>query len=107
MKVVSFNFKKISVEKFSDNFDKLTAGTNIDITDIAPLKQDLFKTKEEFVGVKFLFTLNYEPKIAKIELGGDIIVSLDPAIVRNIVKDWKEKKISEEFRIDLFNTILR
>jgi hypothetical protein len=108
MKVISFSFKKISIEKFNDNFDKINAKTNIDIIDLSSLKQDLFKTKEEFLGVKFNFSLTYEPNVAKIELGGDMILTLDPKIIKDVLKDWKDnKKMPEDFRIDAFNIILR
>ena len=107
MKVVGFNFNKINMEKFKTNFEKLNINTNIDISDIKDLKQELFKTKDEFIGVKFKFTLNYEPEIAKIEFSGDIIFSVESKLAREVIKQWKEKKIPEDFRVVLYNVILR
>lgn len=108
MKVVSFHFKKISIEKSSENFEKINVNSNIDLKEITSLKQDLFKTDDEIIGVKFSFTLEYEPNIAKIELGGDILLAIEPKMAKSIIKDWKDgKKVQEDFRIDLFNVILR
>lgn len=109
MKVVGFNFNKINVEKFKSNFDKLNINTNIDISDIKNVRQDIFKSKDEFVGVKFNYTISYDPEVAKIELLGDIIFSIESKLAREIIKQWKdkEKRIPENFKMLLFNFILR
>jgi len=107
MKVVGFSFNKINVEKFKNNFEKLNVHTNMDISEIKGIKQELFKTKEEFLGVKFKFILNYDPEIAKIELNGEIIFSVDSKLAKDIIKQWKNKKMPENFRLTLFNFILR
>ena len=51
MRVVGFNFNKMNVEKFTSSYEKLSVKTNIDISEIKSVKQDLFKTNEEFIGV--------------------------------------------------------
>ena len=107
MRLVGFNFNKINVEKFKNITGKFNINTNMDISEINSLKQDVFKTKEEFIEVKFSYTLVYEPDFAKIELAGNIIFSVESKMARDILKQWKEKKISEDFRIGLFNVILR
>lgn len=107
MKVVGFNFSKMSVEKLSSSYEKLSVKTNVDISEIKNVKQDLFKTTEEFVGVKFSFSLEYEPKIAKIELNGEIIFSMDSKTAEDVIKQWKTKEIPEDFRVFLYNIILR
>lgn len=107
MRIAGFNFVKISVEKFKIPSDKLEVKTNIDISEIKNIKQDLFKTKEEMIGVKFKFSLAYEPEIAKIEFIGDIIFSMEPQAAEDAIKQWKSKQIPEDFRVVLYNFILR
>lgn len=108
MKLIGFNFNKISIEKFSDNVKNLKIDTKIDVPEIKELKSiDFFKTKEELIGVKFKYDISYDPNFAKIELAGDILLSIEPKIAKDILKQWKNKKISEDFRITLFNIILR
>lgn len=107
MKVVGFNFNKINVEKFASSYDKLSVKTNIDISEIKSVKQDLFKTNEEFIGVKFLFSLEYEPNVAKLEFIGDIVFSMDSKIAEEVIKQWKTKNIPEDFRVFLYNFILK
>ena len=108
MKVAGFSFEKISVEKLNNFTEKFNINTNIDIADIHSLQQEIFKTKEEFVEVKFSYTLNYNPDFAKLELVGKIIFSLESKLAKDVLKHWKDKKaIFEDFRVDLFNVILK
>ncbi len=107
MKVLGFNFSKISVEKFPNKVENIKLNTSIDILDIMPVKSDMLKTKEELLGIKFSYSIKYNPDYAKIEFLGDILLSADPKIVKDIQKEWKDKKFPEEFQLFVFNVILR
>ncbi|GBE20296.1 hypothetical protein BMS3Abin17_01034 [archaeon BMS3Abin17] len=107
MKLLGFNFTKISVERFLDTSENLKINTNVDIGEIKKIKEDIFKGKEDFMGVKFTFTVDYDPNIAKIELKGTILLSVDPKTAKDVLKQWEEKKIPEKFKLVVFNTILR
>ena len=107
MKVAGFNFSKIHAEKFKSEFENLNINTNIEILEIKDLKQDIFKTREEFVGVKFAFTLDYQPEVARMEFLGDIIFSLDSKMAKEAIRQWKEKKTPEDFKVLVYNVILR
>ncbi|HOW37004.1 MAG TPA: hypothetical protein PLK34_02035 [Candidatus Pacearchaeota archaeon] len=107
MKIVGLTFKKISIEKLSDKTENLKVETKIDLSEISQVKADLFKTKDDFLGVKFSYIINYNPNYVKIEFKGDLLVSLDQRQSREILKQWKEKKIEEDFKIFVFNAILR
>jgi len=107
MRVVGFNFSKINIEKFSDKIENLKINTNMGISDIIEVKPDFFKTKEELIGIKFTYNINYDPDFAKIELVGDVLIAVELKIAKDILKQWKDKKIPEDFRIILFNIILK
>lgn len=98
---------KIQVEKFKDRVEGLKIGTRIDVSDIQEAKADMLKTKEEILAVKFLYGLDYEPEMAKIDLEGNLVLSLESKKTREILKQWKNKKMPEDFRSTLFNLILR
>lgn len=108
MKLLGFNFNKISIEKLSSSpkAEELKVSTNINIIDITSIKADLIKTKDELVSVKFDYTINYEPDFAKLEFSGDILVEVEPRLIKDVLKDWKTKDIPEEFKIFIFNLIL-
>ena len=107
MRPIGFNFEKINIEKLSDKAGNIKINTIIDISDIKEIKSTLFKTKEGIVKVKFIYDINYEPGFAKVEFEGNVLFSLEPKAAKDLVNQWKKKKISEDFRTDLFNFILR
>jgi len=104
---MGFNFTKIQVEKFKDRVENLKIGTRIDVSEIKEAKAGILKTKDEILIIKFLFGLDYEPKMAKLDLEGNLILSVDSKKAREILKDWKNKKMSEDFKITIFNLILK
>ena len=107
MRIAGFNFKKISVEKTGEKAGDLKINTKVDVPHIEILKPDFVRTKDELLQIDFEYVVNYEPNFAKIELIGNVIVALDPKDAKEIVKHWKDKEMSEELRISLFNVILR
>jgi len=107
MRLIGFNFTKINMEKFKDRGKNLKISTKIDIPEIKTIKPDFFKIKEEIIQIKFSYNINYNPDIAKIELAGDLLLAVESKAVKDILKQWKDKEMSEDFRIDLFNIILR
>jgi len=107
MKFVGFNFKKINIEKKSDSFKGLKLNTKIDISSIDDVKSDFLKGDEKIIKITFSYNINYDPDIAKITLEGNLLLALDKKDAKIVVDSWKNKKMSEEFRIDLFNLILR
>lgn len=107
MKLIGFNFNKINIEKFSDDLKNLKIDTSLNISDIKELKQGIFKAKEDLILLDFKFTVDYSPKIAKLDFEGRIIFSLESKKAKEILKNWEKKKINDEFRMIAFNLILR
>ena len=66
MKLVGFNIDKIHVEKLSSNYENLKIATKLDVPDITELKQEMFKSKEELLGIKFSFDNIFEIEILHI-----------------------------------------
>ena len=107
MKILGFNFTKIHIEKFKDRVENLKIGTRIDVSNILSTKADMLKTREEILAVKFAFGLDYEPELAKIDLEGNILLSVEPKIARDVLKEWKDKQMPNDFRQTIFNIIMR
>lgn len=105
MRVIGFNFEKISAEKLSKNSGEIKVKSNIDVSEIKESKNGFFKSEEELVGIKFSFSLNYEPDFAKISFEGGILFSIDSKESKEILKQWNEKKMPENFQQMLFNLI--
>ena len=106
MKIVGFNFKKVFGERIGESLDDVKIETGISIAEIKPFNS-LLKSKEEPIEVNFDYTINYNPDFAKIELSGTLVISLEQKESKEVLKEWKNKKIPEEFKIYLFNHILK
>ena len=107
MRVIGFNFDKISVEKLKDRTEKLNIKTNIDISEIKQIESDILKTKDDLVQAKFSYTVKYEPGYANIDLKGTALLSLEEKQAKEVIKEWKKKQMPEGFRTFLFNIIMR
>lgn len=110
MKIIGFNFTKTSAEKLkepSELKEQVKINTQIDVPELTEVKTHVLKTKEELIGAKFVYGVNYEPGFAKVELEGRILVSVEPKIAKEVFKQWKKKKMPEDFRLLLFNVILK
>lgn len=107
MKIIGFNFNKINIEKFIDKVENIKINTKIDVSEITMINSDFLKTKEEIIGIIFNYEINYDPNFAKISFAGNILFSIKSKKAKEILKLWKDKKIPEDFKITLFNTILR
>lgn len=107
MKLLGFNFTKIQVEKHKDRVEGLKIGTRIDVSEIKEAKAEMLKTKEEILAIKFTYGLDYEPEMAKLDLEGNLILSLESKKAREVLRQWKDKKMPDDFRNTLFNLILR
>ena len=107
MRIAGFSFKKISVEKLSEQVGELKINTKIDILDIKDIKSSFIKTKDELLAVDFSYIVDYEPEFAKIEFMGNIVLATDFRESKDVLRLWKDKKMSDNFKVNLFNIILR
>ncbi len=109
MRAIGFSFKKINIEKLpSNSLDDVKVNANIDISEISSVKPtDILKPKEDLIAVKFTYTVTYDPDYAKLVFSGDIILEIEPKMAKEILKSWKDKDMPEDFRVFIFNIILR
>ena len=107
MKIIGFNFTRVNMEKFSDDYKDLKIKTHIDIVDVKQTKSEIIQTKDVLFKIKFNYNIEYEPKIAKISFSGNLLFLVDPKTAKSFTKQWKNKKFPEEHKITLFNVILK
>lgn len=106
MKLLGFNFTKISVEKLSEKPTETKVSTNINVSEIKSVTVSMLKTKEDVLGVKFAYKVVYDPKYAEVDLQGAIMLSVEPKVAKQVLKEWKTKKMPSDFQGALFNLIL-
>ena len=112
MKVIGFNFKKISSERIEIT-ERPSINTNIEFTEIDKEKVDLLKEMES-LRVEFKCSWVYSapekkdsPKQGEISFEGSVILAVEKEESKEILKAWKKKKLSPNFQAGLFNLILR
>ncbi len=107
MNIVGFNFTKISIEKLKDKVENPRIKTDIKILEIKQSKSGLLKTKEEIIEAEFSYGVEYEPGYVNVGFTGRVFLSVEPKIAKEVLKQWKNKEMPEDFRFLLFNIILR
>jgi len=108
MKLVGFNFTKINIEKNKNITPEVKISTKIDVPNLKLVKSDFLNlNKEEIVGADFGFIVEYEPDFAKVEIAGNLLLALESNMAKEVLKQWEDKKMPEDFRLALFNTILK
>ena len=106
MRVIGFNLSKILVER-KDSFEgRLEVKQNINIQEVLKDKINLSKGEEEVLKLKFNFLIEYGSDFAKLDLGGQLIISVDKDEMKRFLKSWKTKEIPENLRTPLFNFIM-
>lgn len=107
MRLMGFTFNKIEVERISNKAEKLKITSNIDISSINDIKSDVLKTKETLLAIDFKYSINYSPNFAKLNFLGNIVISVEPKQGKEILKKWENKQLPDDFKINLFNIILK
>lgn len=114
MRVIGFNFTKVSAERQPSFKSKSAINTDIEFKDIDKEELDLLKDKEP-VKVSFLFKITYTNQEnkkdknpdAELSFEGSIILSTDKEESKEILKSWKKKEMPNSFKIPMFNLILK
>ena len=105
MRVIGFNFNKISAEKNSEDMGNLGVNSNIHIDSIERVKNEILKEGEALT-VKFDYSIDYSPNVGKISFEGSILFLVGKKEAEKIISQWNDDKIiNEELRPILFNFI--
>lgn len=106
MKFVGFNYNKISAERVLDSLEGLKIESSLNIDSIRENPSKNPDKSISFLDVYFTSKINYSKNIAKIELKGKVIISIDSKTGEEVKKKWEKKELVEEVKYPLFNFIL-
>lgn len=106
MTVVGFNLTKISIERKDVISGKIQVNSKADVTNI---KKESIKITEgkDVIRADFSFEISYEPDFAKVHFKGYVLLLEEPKKAKQIIKDWKKKKVESEVKEEIFNMVLR
>lgn len=104
MKILGFNIKKISIERKNPIKGKLEIKTGLNIEDIE--KEEVNFSKDPALKFDFVYKVDYNPDLANLEIKGSVIVLDDSNESKEILKEWKKKKFTNNIKLPLFNFIM-
>lgn len=107
MKLIGFNYTKASIEKNKSSLADLKITSGINIESIEKVTTNSGKTDESIISVKWKYNISYTPKIADLIFEGNIILTMKEKEGEDILKGWKDKKLSEEFNLSILNVIIK
>lgn len=112
MNILGLNFTKISAERSGDVL-QTTVNTNIEFLEVEKEKLEILKDAEP-LRVKYLFSITYnkgegkkQEKVAEIIFEGTLLLSATLEESKEVLKSWKKKELSNNFKVPLFNLILK
>lgn len=113
MQVIGFQFTKINAEKSPEFKRGVSNRMNIEFLNLEKQGTSIIPEKEGII-IKFQYSLDYylqEKKkdeiLANLKFEGDIIIAADKDESKDIFQAWKKKKLPDQFKIILFNIILK
>lgn len=106
MQVLGFNFTKIQAERFLDAKPTKNhkINSNIEFTNVEKEKAEILNT--DLLKLSFKLNLIFDPKMGELNFEGAILIKAEDSKTKEIMKQWKDKKISEDVKVPLLNLIL-
>ena len=104
IRLIGFTLTKAKVEKNPNFKGQIKIKSDMKINSIEKDKLDL--VKQETIKVGFDFEVDYND-MGKVEISGILGLILDAKSQKEILSQWKSKKIQPELQIPILNTILQ
>jgi len=103
MSMISFNFTTINAERKVARFDKYSVKNSTNITDI----KEVPLGKQKALLFTFKNTIEYEPAIGSIVLGGEILFLSNDEEAKSVADEFKKnKKVDNKYAEAVYNHVL-
>jgi hypothetical protein len=101
LKLINSKFTKINAERNPDFNGNLKLNTNISIISLKEIKENT-----NIIKISYIFEINYN-ELGKILINGDLFLSGDSKIIKNILKTQKNKEHNTPEYIKITNLIIQ
>ncbi|MEM4605477.1 MAG: hypothetical protein QW103_00350 [Candidatus Pacearchaeota archaeon] len=102
--ILGFNLTKILGSKNPSFKGNLEITNSINISSIE--KHEVNFLKEDILKIDFSFKVTYKD-FAEILLEGFSLLKIDPKNFKEVLKEWKDKKLNNEFQTIVLNLIMQ
>lgn len=99
--IIGSRFSKILVTKNYDFKGDVSVDTRLSITSI-----QLFKNEKDTIKTDYDFFVSFSD-LGKIEISGSVFFSSDQKTIKEILKNWDQKKTSSEDILSITNIIMQ
>jgi len=115
MRIIGFNFTKVSAEKPKEFKLGSKINTNIGFLDIEKEESGIVKEESEVLRVSFNFSVTYtdaekqekDTNRGEVSLTGFIILMATKEESKILFDSWKKKELPATFKVPIFNLILK
>jgi len=115
MRIIGFNFTKVSAEKSKEFKLGPKINTNIGFLDIEKEERGIVKEESDVLRVSFNFSVTYtdtekqekDTNQGEVLLTGFIILMATKEESKILFDSWKKKELPTAFKVPLFNLILQ
>ena len=115
MRIIGFNFTKVSAEKSKEFKLGSKINTNISFLDIEREESGIVKEESEVLRVSFNCSVTYtdtekqekEANRGEVSLTGFIILMATKEESKLLLDSWKKKELPVAFKVPIFNFILK
>jgi len=105
--IVGFNINKIKIERKKKLVKGMKIKYNMDISKVYEQDLTLPAPNQNILGLDFVFTVDYDPEIADIEINGTVSYMMDKGEFGKILNLWKKtKKLPKDISVPVINVIL-
>jgi len=107
MAVIGFDLNKIMVERTGNVAGEIKINNNVAIKEIDKIGIPIKRDDQEGLRFGFEFTSDYEPKMGKVIIRGNIVVVENKKKAEDILKQWKkDKKAESDVMTSVLNMVL-
>lgn len=106
MSIIATNFQSI-VAKREPKMGKVSIKNNLSIKDVLKMNMNLGTVKQEGLRFMFRYESNYEPGVGKIEIEGDVLYMETSDRCKELLEQWKAKKLDQKVMAEVMTTALR
>ena len=107
MAIVGINFTRINAEREGSPTGQININNNVVLNDVKEIDVNLAQNPEKGLLVRFNYSCQYNPKVGRITIEGDV-VCIEPAEkIKSAVETWsKDKKVDADISKQVLSQVL-
>jgi len=106
MTIIATNFLSIEAKREA-KLGKVTIKNNLSIADVVKMNMNFGNVKQEGLRFVYKYESTYAPKVGSIKIEGDVLYVEAPEKCKELLEQWKTKKLDQKVMAEIMTTALR